>query len=555
MWAGGGISDDRDEALVKLSPGQKWQAKIEDIGLVAGVHPLTQPEVTGTKYKVAKRGRTTKLTGGTIAAMRATTHVADNLILIDPNPDPEAGGGDVVFFDIEGDSGSALVNSANEVVGLVWGRNDVGQGFAYEIGHVLGRLKTIDQVTVEVASTTDPNEVRVVPGATLVPLPPEMADQIAGDPEEQRVFLGENGRAPLARPWFADVPPPAPTVQQAFADLAVSDSGRLLFELWQLHREELLRLLDTDRRVAIGWHRGGGAALLQLVLRMPAHPDRPLPDTLYGEPLTVVLDRVHALFASHASQALRADLTRARELLPGPRRPHVRRDRRGARGRRTRPRRPPAGAPWQRAGAPWQRAGASWLAPQEPSNTWPSSWPGCSAGRPNRFGDDGVLDTFDELGVHFPDEFLTAPRITAARQTSHGRRRARGPDRDPGQRDRKPATTAASRPPRSHCITQCGRVSAAFPELATALHAEGPRCPGITQAQIDDLVADLPRRRSAICCSPTCSSCPSRSARCSRSSASSSGRSIPATRTTTPARRSRRHPCTSTGCYPRSRIP
>ena len=143
-----------------------------------------------------------------------------------------------------------------------------------------------------------------------------MADQIAGDPEEQRVFLGENGRAPLARPWFADVPPPAPTVQQAFADLAVSDSGRLLFELWQLHREELLRLLDTDRRVAIGWHRGGGAALLQLVLRMPAHPDRPLPDTLYGKPLTVVLDRVHALFASHASQALRADLTHARELLP-----------------------------------------------------------------------------------------------------------------------------------------------------------------------------------------------------------------------------------------------
>ena len=35
----------------------------------------------------------------------------------------------------------------------------------------------------------------------------------------------------------------------------------------------------------------------------------------------------------------------------------------------------------------------------------------------NRFGDDGVLDTFDELGVHFPDEFLTAPQITAARQT------------------------------------------------------------------------------------------------------------------------------------------
>jgi hypothetical protein len=49
---------------------------------------------------------------------------------------------------------------------------------------------------------------------------------------------------------------------------------------------------------------------------MPAHPDRPLPVTLYGEPLTAVVDRLHAVFASHVPQALRADLARARELLP-----------------------------------------------------------------------------------------------------------------------------------------------------------------------------------------------------------------------------------------------
>ena len=91
--------------------------------------------------------------------------------------------------------------------------------------------------------------MHVVPGATSVPLPPEMAEQLAADPEEQRVFLGENGRAPLARPWFADLPPSAPTVEQVRADLAHGDAGRLLLDLWHLHREELLRLLDTDRRV------------------------------------------------------------------------------------------------------------------------------------------------------------------------------------------------------------------------------------------------------------------------------------------------------------------
>jgi len=73
VWAGGGKSGDRDEALVKLSPGQKWQAKIEDVGLVAGAHPLTLPEVTGGQVQggQALAGRRSS-PGGTVAALQAT---------------------------------------------------------------------------------------------------------------------------------------------------------------------------------------------------------------------------------------------------------------------------------------------------------------------------------------------------------------------------------------------------------------------------------------------------------------------------------------------------
>jgi hypothetical protein len=317
VWAGGGgHTDDRDEALIKLSPGTKWKATIEGIGMVKAGHPLTQAEVTATLYKVAKRGRTTKVTGGTIAALDATTTVADNQIIIDPNPNTGAQGDEIVFFDIEGDSGSAVVNSDNEVVGLVWGRNDVGQGLAFEIGHVLDRLKTVDNVTVEVASTTNPDEVHTVPGATSVAMPPEMAGRVAEDPDEARVFLGEGDQAPVARPWFADLPPSEPTVEQVVADLSDSEAGRLLLDLWQLHREEVSRLMQRDRRVALAWHRGGGAALTQLLLRLPAHPERPLPETLYGEPLMTVVDRMLALVSPRVSPALGADLIRCRELLP-----------------------------------------------------------------------------------------------------------------------------------------------------------------------------------------------------------------------------------------------
>jgi hypothetical protein len=112
----------------------------------------------------------------------------------------------------------------------------------------------------------------------------------------------------------------------------------------------------------------------------------------------------------------------------------------------------------------------------------------------NRFGDDGVLDTLDELGVHFPDELLTATRVTAARQTIstvgaelQGLTETLVGAIAAGDDGGIAAASLA-------LLIQCGRVSAAFPELVTALRAEGPTLPGITQAQIDELVADLPTK-------------------------------------------------------------
>ena len=317
VWAGGGRTEGkRDEALVRLSPGLRWQAQIADIGLISGMHPLDQTEVHAVKYKVAKRGRTTGVTGGTIAALQATTSDADNLIIIDPNPNPDAGSGEITFFDIEGDSGAAVLNDANEVVGLLFGRNDVGQGFAYQIDHVLKRLKDTDGLTVEIATSTNLTEVHTVPGGTSVAVPDEVAERVAADPVEALAFTGANGRAPVGRPWFTDVPPATTTMPRVRADLVASESGRLLLELWRTHREELTRLIDRDRAVTLTWHRGGGAALTQLLLRLPADPGRALPATFYGEPLMASVDRLHAAFARSASAELRADLGRARALLP-----------------------------------------------------------------------------------------------------------------------------------------------------------------------------------------------------------------------------------------------
>lgn len=112
----------------------------------------------------------------------------------------------------------------------------------------------------------------------------------------------------------------------------------------------------------------------------------------------------------------------------------------------------------------------------------------------DRFGDDGALDTFDELGVHFPDAFLTQPQITAARQTIF----TVGAELEPltqalvsaiqGGDDAGVLAASAA------LLTQCGRVIAAIPELANAVGTNGPSLPGVTKVEVDALVEDFPRK-------------------------------------------------------------
>ncbi|MCX4554846.1 hypothetical protein OHA02_01335 [Streptomyces phaeochromogenes] len=318
VWAGGDKNADRDEAVVRLSPGMKWKAEIAGIGRVAGIHELTREEGNSKSYQVRKRGSVTRLTGGFISGFTATTHETQNLIIITPNPHPDAGPRDTTFFAYDGDSGSVLVNDANEVVGLLHHKDGGGRGWATPITHVLARLAEHEKLDLQVAvSPPDvPIQVHTVPGGPTVAVPREVAEQVAADPAMRGTFQGSGDRAPLGRPWFTDVPPPAATLTHVRADLDRSSAGRLLGALWGTHRTELTRLVTSDRRVMIVWHRGGGAALVQLLLRMLAHPDRTLPETLNGEPLMTCLDRLHSQLAQYASPALRTDLDRARAVLP-----------------------------------------------------------------------------------------------------------------------------------------------------------------------------------------------------------------------------------------------
>jgi hypothetical protein len=312
-FAGGAKSGDRDEALVRLDPGTQWLAEIAEIGMVEGTYELKQEDAKLQTYRVRKRGARTQLTGGVVRALEATTGEADNLVVIKPNPNPAAGA-QTVYFDYEGDSGSAVVNKSNEAVALVYARDDSGNGYAYAIKHVLARFASVEKVAVEVAVAVAEDHVNTVPGAAMVATPPELADA-----------LGRAGRpAPALRPVPPSPPPgwvPEPVLLSAGPphlerDLDRSSAGRALMTIWLDHQVELLTLVNSNRRVAVAWHRSGASALFQALARMPLAPEVALPTTINGEPLAACLDRMQATFDRFASARLRRDLARVQGLLP-----------------------------------------------------------------------------------------------------------------------------------------------------------------------------------------------------------------------------------------------
>jgi subtilisin family serine protease len=100
-----------------------------------------------------------------------------------------------------------------------------------------------------------------------------------------------------------------------------SAAGRTLATLVSRHAAEVRRLVETERRVTVAWHRMHGPALLSLVL---GDPDRTvlLPRTLGGKPLADGLSRLLDELARAGSTSLWDDITLFRELvlaLPGAR--------------------------------------------------------------------------------------------------------------------------------------------------------------------------------------------------------------------------------------------
>jgi hypothetical protein len=310
----------RDAALIQLDPGTQWMAEIVGVGLVTGTHTITPAEAATLTYSVRKRGARTRLTGGIVEAINATHTTGgvtrNNVIVVRPKFNPAIPDEEITYFADHGDSGAVVVNDDNQIVGLHYGGSldsDLGvrKGLALPIDVILGLFASEDGIPVSVAIEADEGVVHTVPGPTPLRVPEELSPGLATVPHGVRVL------APAGAHVLPGVSPAAPHLLAAVrARLTVTPAGKAVAALWLLHQDELVALVNSDRRVALVWHRCGGPALVQMLVRMVERHDLALPGTVNGQPLTTCLDRIHDAFAGKATPELRLALRAARDALP-----------------------------------------------------------------------------------------------------------------------------------------------------------------------------------------------------------------------------------------------
>ena len=185
-----------------------------------------------------------------------------------------------VAFSEHGDSGSAVINLDNKIVGLLFagGANlDVHgtrQPFVSLANHIHDVLTALN--------------IRIPYGANVV--------TTAGEP-------------------LADVPvleAPVPEPYRALRErLEARPSTARLVALGERHRDEIVALVNQRHRVTLAWHRCQGPALLATVMAAVRDGHYRMPGAINGVAPRDALVRMREVLIEHGSAALRATLQSA----------------------------------------------------------------------------------------------------------------------------------------------------------------------------------------------------------------------------------------------------
>jgi hypothetical protein len=260
--------------------GVSYRNELREVS-IAGTNRLEGVARAVDGETVYKSGSTTGATTGVIAdplgsALIGTPPVqVDNIILIDPANPP-----DPAFAD-EGDSGSALVNDRSQLIGLVFGGQDVAlpkpQAFACHIAPVLDalRITPISALNPPVGPAGKANRVTLVPAAGIAAA------------EDNTLRLQERARA--------------------------TPTGGRLYGAFLQHRTEIVALVNRRRRVTIAWHRGNGPTFFAHFAESARHPGHLIPFEIEGVSRRELMERMAEALSAEGSEPLGKAIARHRD--------------------------------------------------------------------------------------------------------------------------------------------------------------------------------------------------------------------------------------------------
>lgn len=260
-----------DGAIATVAEGIAYAAQIKEIGAVAGTRELSVADASSGAVQVQKRGRTTGLTFALVRGWVVGPQDIKN-----PNGSVNRTSRDHLMlqvrapsecFALDGDSGSAVLDVNNKVVGLLFAANGKGNlGFACPIQFV-----------------TDELQIDILDATTVVPVVSEASP----------------------------IPALAGIVHGPAGKLLETPAGRLAADLYDLHAPEVRRLVRTNPRASAVWRRHGGPALIHALARAAEEPDTcALPEELDGRPFAEQIGTIFSFFARYASEELRTAIER-----------------------------------------------------------------------------------------------------------------------------------------------------------------------------------------------------------------------------------------------------
>lgn len=254
-----------DCAIARITDQPGFIMEVVDIGLLLGSAPLVAGSTVLPMDRVRKRGKRTELTIGTVLAPSKSIGGKTNQIEIVPTAEFKR-------FAYFGDSGSVVVNDANQVVGLLYAIDAATEtrGYANIITNVMAAMN-----------------IRIIDGGTPGTIP-----------------LGSTAIAEATTLLEID----DVALREIASTLQRSAKGRRVLEIVERHRREINQLLNDSREVKVAWHRFQGPAFTAHAVKSAREREHAIPSEIEGVTPANLLIRMSVVLQNHGSPSLRADV-------------------------------------------------------------------------------------------------------------------------------------------------------------------------------------------------------------------------------------------------------